>query len=58
VFQNRLPRRIFGPEMDEIIGNWRCLCNEGLQNLHPSPKVIRMIKVRKDEIGRASTHGR
>ena len=28
VFENKLLRRIFGPKMDEVIGEWRKLCNE------------------------------
>jgi hypothetical protein len=27
VFENRVPRRIFGPKMDEIMGQWRKLRN-------------------------------
>jgi hypothetical protein len=33
VFENRVPRRIFGPNMDEVIGGWRKLYNEELHNL-------------------------
>jgi hypothetical protein len=28
VFENKLLRRIFGPKMDEVIAEWRTLCNE------------------------------
>jgi len=28
VFKNKLLRRIFGSKMDEVIGEWRKLCNE------------------------------
>jgi hypothetical protein len=44
VFENRVPRRIFGPKRDEVIGGWRKLHNEELHNLHSSPSIIRMIK--------------
>jgi hypothetical protein len=32
VFENRVLRRIFGPERDEVTGGWRKLNNEGLSN--------------------------
>jgi hypothetical protein len=28
VFENRVLRKIFGPKMDEVIGEWGRLCNE------------------------------
>jgi hypothetical protein len=28
VFENRVLRRIFEPKKDEILGEWRKLCNE------------------------------
>jgi hypothetical protein len=34
VFENRVLRRIFGPKKDEVIGGWRKLHNEELQNLY------------------------
>jgi hypothetical protein len=43
----RVLRRIFGPERDEVIGGWRKLYNEELQNLYSSPGIIRMIMSRK-----------
>jgi hypothetical protein len=45
--------------MDETIRGWRKLHNEELHNLYSSPCIIRMIKVKEDEMGRAcSTKGR
>jgi hypothetical protein len=41
VYKNRVLRRIFGPKMDEIIGN------DGLHNLYILLHVIRMIKLRR-----------
>jgi uncharacterized membrane protein len=36
VFENRFLRRIFGPKMDEVTGEWRKLHIEELHNLsHP-----------------------
>jgi hypothetical protein len=47
VFENRVPRRIFGPKRDEVKGGWRKLHNEELHNLYSSPSVIKMIKSRR-----------
>jgi hypothetical protein len=44
VFENRVLRRIFGPERDEVTGDWRRLHNEELNDLYSSPKIIRIIK--------------
>jgi len=38
VYRNRVQRRIFGPQRDELIGEWRRLHNE-LNDLY-SPTVI------------------
>jgi hypothetical protein len=47
VFENRVLRRIFGPERDEVTGGWRKLHNEELHNLYASPDIIRMTKSRR-----------
>jgi hypothetical protein len=47
VFENRVPRRIFGPKRDEVTGEWRKLHNEKLHNLYPSPDIIRQVKSRR-----------
>jgi hypothetical protein len=47
VFENRVLRRIFGPKRDEATGEWRRLYNEGLNDLYPSPNIIRVIKSRR-----------
>jgi hypothetical protein len=47
VFENRVLRRIFGPERDEVTGSWRKLHNEELHNLYCSPRIISMIKSRR-----------
>jgi hypothetical protein len=46
VFENRVLRRIFGPERDEVTGSWRKLHNEELHNSYFTPSTIRMIKSR------------
>ena len=39
----RSRRRIFGLKMDEVIGEWRRLPNEGL-GIYLSPNSIRVMK--------------
>ena len=46
VFENRVLRRIFGPERDEVTGEWRQLRNEELNDLYCSPSIVRVIKSR------------
>jgi hypothetical protein len=46
VFENRVFRRIFGPERDEVTGEWRKLQNEELHGLYSSPTIVRVIKSR------------
>jgi hypothetical protein len=58
MFENRVLRRIFELNGKEAI-RLRKLHNEELINLHSSPNIIRVIKSRQDEMGRAcSMHGR
>jgi hypothetical protein len=42
--KNRVPRRIFGPKRDKVMGEWRRLHNEELHDLYSSPSVIQVIK--------------
>jgi hypothetical protein len=47
VFENRVLRRIFGPKRVEVTGEWRKRRNEELNDLYPSPNIIRVIKSRR-----------
>jgi hypothetical protein len=44
---NKVLRRIFGPNRDEVKGGWRKLHNEELLDLYSSPSIIRIIKSRR-----------
>jgi hypothetical protein len=59
VFENRILRRIFGPEKDEITGKWRKLHNKELNDLYSSLNIVRLIKIEKNEMsGACNTYGR
>jgi hypothetical protein len=47
VLKNRVLRGIFGPERDEITGEWRKFHNEELHDLYCTPTIVRVIKSRK-----------
>jgi hypothetical protein len=47
VFENRVLRRIFGLERDEVTGGWRKLHNEDLHSLCCLSIIIRTIKSRR-----------
>ena len=46
MFENRVLRRIFGPNRDGITGEWRKLHNEELNVLYSSSNILRVIKSR------------
>jgi hypothetical protein len=47
VFETWVLRRIFGQKRAEVTGKWRKLHNEELHDLHSSPSIIIIIKVRR-----------
>ena len=47
VFENMVLRRIFGRRRDEVMGEWRRLYNEELNDLYCSPNIVRVIKLRR-----------
>ena len=47
MFENRVLRRIFGPERDEVTGEWRKLHDEEPNDLYSSPNIVWVIKSRR-----------
>jgi len=47
VFENMVLRRIFRPRREEVMGEWRRLRNEELNDLYSSPNIVRVIKSRR-----------
>jgi len=47
VFENRVPRRIFGPKRDKLTGEWRKLHTEEFNDLYSSPSIVRVIKLKR-----------
>jgi hypothetical protein len=44
VFENRVLREIFGPERDEVTGEWRKQHSEELSDFYSTRSIIRVIK--------------
>jgi len=53
VFENRVLRRVFGPKRDEVTREWRKLHNEELNDQYSLPSIVRVVKSRRKEMGRA-----
>ena len=47
VFKNRVLRRIYEPQRDDVTVEWRKLHNEELNDLYSSPSIIRVMKSRR-----------
>ena len=43
MFENKVPRKIFGAKKDDITGEWRKLHNAELHALYSSPNIIRSL---------------
>jgi len=46
LFENIVLRRIFGPRREQVMGEWRRLHNEKLNDLYSSSNIVRVIKSR------------
>ena len=47
MFENRVLRRIFGPRRNVVMGDWRRLHKEELNDLYSLPNIVRVIKWRR-----------
>jgi len=47
MFENRMLRRIFGPDRKEVAGGWRRLHNQELHKLYSSLNIIKVIISRR-----------
>jgi hypothetical protein len=47
VFENMVLRRIFGLKRYEVTEKWRKLHNEELNDLHSTPHINQIIKLRR-----------
>ena len=41
---NKVLRRVFGPQRDEVTGEWKKLYNEELSDLYSLPNIVRVVK--------------
>jgi len=44
VSENRVLRKMFGPKRYKVTGEWRKLHTDALNDLYPSPNIVRVIK--------------
>ena len=47
MFENRVLRRVFGPQRGEVTGEWRKLYKEELRDLYSLPNIVRVVKSRR-----------
>jgi len=47
VFENRVLRRVFGSNRDEVTVEWGKLHNEELRDLYSLPNILRVVKSRR-----------
>jgi hypothetical protein len=48
-FENRVPKKIFGPKTDKIIAGWKRMHNVELQDLCSSRNIILVIKPKRQK---------
>jgi hypothetical protein len=56
-FENRVLRRIFGLNRDEVTGDWRKLHNQELNDLYSSSNIVQVMKSRMRWAGHVARMG-
>ena len=56
MFENRVLRRIFGPQKDKVTREWRKLHNKELNDMYSSSNTVRVIKSRRMRLGGHNPH--
>ena len=56
VFENKVLRRLFGPNRDEVTGDWRRLRVEELNDLYSSRNIFWVMISRRKEWAEYVTH--
>jgi hypothetical protein len=57
VFENRVLGRMLGPKRVEVIGGWKKLHNEELNNFYPSSSIIMINSRRMKWVGHVAHMG-
>jgi hypothetical protein len=57
VFENRVLRRIFGPERDDVTREWRKLNTEKLNEPYCSRNIVRVLRLRIGWVGHVACMG-
>jgi hypothetical protein len=47
VFESKVLRMVFGPNRDEVTGEWREIRSEELNDLYCTPNIVRVKKSRR-----------
>jgi hypothetical protein len=58
VYENRVLRRVPGPQRDEVTGECRKLHNEELNVLYSLPNIVRVVKLRMRWAGQGACMGK